>query len=33
MNETYKNYIWDYLNGYDEMGANLLNAKRFYREK
>lgn len=32
-NETYKNYIWDYLNGYDETGANLLNAKKFYREK
>ena len=32
-NETYKNYIWDYLVGFEEAEANLLNAKRFYREK
>lgn len=32
MNETYKNAIWDYLNGYDD-GTNLLNIKRFYKAR
>ena len=33
MNETYKNAIWDYLNGYDENGFELLRLKRLYRAK
>ena len=30
MNETYKNYIWDYLVGYDD-GINLMYKRRFYK--
>lgn len=33
MNETFKNKIWDYLNGYDENGFELLNARRIYKAK
>lgn len=33
MNETYKNYIWSYLNDYDLNGIELLNAKKFYHAK
>lgn len=33
MNETYKNAIWDYLNGYDENGLELTRMARFYKGK
>lgn len=32
MDLTYKNKIWDYLNGYDE-GSELLKGKQFYKAK
>lgn len=32
MNETFKNAIWDYLNGYDD-GSHLLELKKIYRAK
>lgn len=31
MNLTYKNRIWDYLNGYDEDGLELMRASRWYK--
>lgn len=33
MNETFKDRIWSYLNGYDEFGIELLNAKKIYKAK
>ena len=33
MNETYKNAIWDYLNGYDDDGFELVRMARFYKVK
>lgn len=33
MNESFKNKIWDYLNGYDEYGENLMRAKQIYKAK
>lgn len=32
MNETFKNYIWDFLNDYDR-GEELMRAKTFYRAR
>lgn len=33
MKETYKNGIWDFLNGYDDNGFNLLNLKLRYKSR
>ena len=33
MNETFKNAIWDYLNGFDDEGFELMRLKRQYRTK
>lgn len=33
MSESFKNKIWDYLNGYDKSGSELIRAKQFYRVK
>lgn len=31
MKETFKDLIWDYLNGYDEQGKELMKKKRSYK--
>lgn len=33
MKESFKNAIWDYLNGYDIDGLELMNKKKFYRPR
>jgi hypothetical protein len=31
MKETFKDLIWDYLNGYDDQGKELMKKKRSYK--
>lgn len=33
MKETFKNAIWDYLNGFDLGGAVLMQKKKFYKAR
>lgn len=33
MTEHFKNAIWDYLNGFDENGFELMRMKHFYKVK
>lgn len=33
MKEAFKNAIWDYLNGYDIDGLELMRKKKFYRPR